>query len=323
MGERTSHRRGFTLVELLVVIGIIAVLIGILLPTLRNARRQAAVVQCSSNMKQIAAALMMYIQENRGKHPPTGMPAMTGVYKYGWWWANELVRQNYIKNPSINVYRKPMSNKDTDKRFNRTNVFRCPEGIEEDVSSALADPNFAGGDYPTHGGNNGFAILNDSKCAEEGFGIPSWYQLNSRVANNSGGGIIGDMKWPSGKRNSPFAWFNSSTTNADLSDPGIQRHSGQVKKGSELIMVVEASNPNWYDQASSDKYSGLYLRRLGARHGRKSRNGANAFTNMAFFDGHVALFNTELFNVGPVGNEKWPADKFNKETIFWLAKQRG
>jgi type II secretory pathway pseudopilin PulG len=61
--------RAFTLVELLVVTGIIAVLVGVLIPVLSRARENARRVGCASNMRQLATAFLMYANDNRQRFP--------------------------------------------------------------------------------------------------------------------------------------------------------------------------------------------------------------------------------------------------------------
>ena len=60
---------GFTLVEMLVVVGIVVVLIGILLPVLGRARESASRAACASNLRQVHAVYLMYASENRDRVP--------------------------------------------------------------------------------------------------------------------------------------------------------------------------------------------------------------------------------------------------------------
>jgi prepilin-type N-terminal cleavage/methylation domain-containing protein/prepilin-type processing-associated H-X9-DG protein len=92
-------RSGFTLVELIVVIAIIALLMAITAPALQSSRRQTKAVLCSSNIRQLLVGLFTYEAENQSfpfgfddthfmNPPPGGCPGNFAYDRMGWWWFN-------------------------------------------------------------------------------------------------------------------------------------------------------------------------------------------------------------------------------------------
>jgi prepilin-type N-terminal cleavage/methylation domain-containing protein/prepilin-type processing-associated H-X9-DG protein len=119
-------RPGFTLVELLVVIGIIAILIAILLPALQQARRQANTVKCLASLKEIGNAYRMYSISNQGYYPPsrhavvgTAAPGMTSLINRRW---------TDMLSPFMTNYGKDFSSAaDIAKLRARSVLWGCPE----------------------------------------------------------------------------------------------------------------------------------------------------------------------------------------------------
>jgi prepilin-type processing-associated H-X9-DG protein/prepilin-type N-terminal cleavage/methylation domain-containing protein len=132
-----SRRKAFTLVELLVVIGIIALLISVLLPALNKARQSAASLQCTSNIRQLAMAAITFAQEHH-QHIPVcsdnslvvGVNSFNDPYKQNFSyratgspladelqdWASALLP--YMGDRSLTDFQKAPTDK--------TKVFQCP-----------------------------------------------------------------------------------------------------------------------------------------------------------------------------------------------------
>lgn len=117
--SRCQEVRAFTLVELLVVVGIIGLLIAILLPTLIRARESTVRVSCAKNMQQIAAGMVMFLNDKKGVFPvPPVIGAPTPHDALFW----QSARRDEIGFNGLGPYLKI-----TPKSLN---LFRCPGDLE-------------------------------------------------------------------------------------------------------------------------------------------------------------------------------------------------
>jgi prepilin-type N-terminal cleavage/methylation domain-containing protein/prepilin-type processing-associated H-X9-DG protein len=122
--------KGFTLVELLVVISIIAMLLAILLPSLQKARASAQSTVCRSQLKQFGIAILTYAQDNVDSFLMHEYPA-SGVSPESYYWFGRIA-------PYINV---------KTKSDMTTELMRCPSGISKKQYGKTEAFAWAGTDY--------------------------------------------------------------------------------------------------------------------------------------------------------------------------------
>ncbi len=182
---RSAARGAFTLVELLVVIGIIALLVSILLPTLAGARQRAQTVTCLSNLRQIGIGHQGYLSDFKGQVVPmdyldTTTPPSANGYSTVESWATILVAYKYLPSP-FNATGQPNS---------QPSVFKCPSG-NNDVLGSSNVTNGLPASRTDGEGTKGVDFT--SKFFDTTIKVDCWYGINGTSGWNY---EVPSRRWP-------------------------------------------------------------------------------------------------------------------------------
>ena len=251
--SRPKPCRGFTLVELLVVIGIIALLISILLPSLNKARENAKVVQCLSNLRQLGQANAQYAVAYKGYSVLNDYGSQTGAKDSGGviideTWFTIFVTQKLIDYPYSTDINAPPSG---------GSVLKCPGGLEDFNSNTYLDKTHP--DSRTSGdGAKGY--LQVSQLFDKGRAVFCWYGINGTSGKED---YIPSRRWP------------ADGTTPTTAPPTTKL--SQVRKASQTVFLFDGVSFNLHTRPN----------RLNARHNKQT------VTNLLFFDGHAESYPTK------------------------------
>lgn len=282
----STIEKGFTLVELLVVISIIAILLAVLMPALGRARDQAKISLCKSNLKQLAMAHVMYLNESNYKGLTSGSKNGSGGAAYWMTMLAPYLEQNKIKRGqgASNV-------QDMTKQMK---ILRCPSTVEptsSDITKQVAGT--AKNRWRYIGANGGWA--NTTVTIEGSYGMNGW--IGGLWINLEGNGdYLNNLVEPAKKRictmrdyvplKSDIPVFADASW-IDFYPVALPERSGRYTppKGPNAALLETGSGGAMVPTAD---YAGLY--RICFKRHRMA-------INLGFADGHVALVPlTELWN---------------------------
>jgi prepilin-type N-terminal cleavage/methylation domain-containing protein/prepilin-type processing-associated H-X9-DG protein len=243
--------RGFTLVELMVVIAIIGALIGLLVGAIGPAISMAQNIECQNNLKQIAASVINYATDYKGTIPPTRYSGSSGLY-----WCNFLVRGGYLNADD--------SSKLADNvPSTRNSVLRCPG---EDP--LVLDGDSVSIDLPATFGTQDDKAQGIARLGSSTFKVDCSYYWNGYAGNTSGGVDTWTPRFPSVIVNPAATADVKAQTLHDISE---------IRQRTATVMVMDGVLFDAKDKSNRG--------RIAARH--NGDGGDHSNTNMAFYDGHV------------------------------------